>query len=90
MAYCTPKQILSGGFPGPIYHPSDSNEGKWEVRSGDRYKSEERYGCGRVAPRPKVNWDKGKRGGKEWEIHERREHLRKRIRELRMNVSLGR
>ena len=90
MAYRTHEEILSGGFPGPTCHPSDSDEGKWEVGSGDRHESEERDGRGRVAPRPKVNWDKGKRGGKEWEIHERREHLRKRIRGLRTNVSRGR
>ena len=78
MADRTPEKVLSGGFPGAIHHPSNSHEGEWEIRSGDRHEAEERYGCGRVASRPKVNRDKGKRGGKKREIHEWGEHLRMR------------
>ena len=86
MADRTPEKVLSGGFPGAIHHPSNSYEGEWKIRSGDRHEAEERNWCGRVTSRPKVNWDKGERGGKEREIHERGEHLWMGICELRMHV----
>ena len=75
MTYRASEKVLSGGFPGAVYHPSDPDEGKGEVGRGDGYETKERYGCGRVAPRPEVNWDKGEGRGKEGKIHERGENL---------------